>query len=75
MRYGVGMICPVCGDGKLREEYREEEFKYKDVVRSIGFRAYGCSVCDEFFMNVEESRDLEARLRDIREKIEFSYRG
>lgn len=69
--YKNNELCPVCGDGFLKEEKIQETFEYKDNYITIDdYIIYKCSDCEESFVDPKTLKETEKVIRDFHRKVD-----
>lgn len=64
-------LCPICGDGFLKEKIIRETFEYKDKYLSIdNYIVYECSVCEESLVDPKTLKDTEKVIRDFHREVD-----
>jgi YgiT-type zinc finger domain-containing protein len=63
-----GSTCPVCGQGRIYKEFKQEEFEYKGQKLTLeNYPVFICDACGEEFVTAEDAKqfdDEETRFHD-----------
>ena len=66
-----GVVCPVCGEGKISEQTVTERFEYKGNKISISnYHIFRCERCREKIVSPKTLRETEKALTDFRRNID-----
>jgi HTH-type transcriptional regulator / antitoxin MqsA len=64
-------ICPICGDGLLKEKNIRETFEYKGEYLTIdNYIVYECPDCNESIVDSKTLKYTEKRIRDFHKKVD-----
>jgi len=64
-------LCPICGDGLLKEKKIQETFEYKGNRLSIdNYIVYECSECEESLVDPKTLKETEKSIRNFHRKVD-----
>jgi HTH-type transcriptional regulator/antitoxin MqsA len=66
----IGDTCPFCGDGKLGEEIRDQEYKYQGHTLLIQQPGIYCSHCDEAIFEPAHLKSNRIDLQAFRARVD-----
>ena len=55
-----GSTCPVCGQGRIYKEFKQEEFEYKGQKLTLAnYPVFVCDTCGEEFITAEDAKQFD----------------
>lgn len=71
MSINKGMCCPVCGQGHIQKQFRQEVFTYKGQKKMVdNFPVYVCDSCNEEFVSAEDSKHFDQELTTFQREVD-----
>ena len=66
-----GMTCPVCGQGYVYKNFKQEEFDYKGQKMTLdNYPVYICDSCEEEFVSAEDAKKFDKKLTDFHREVD-----
>jgi len=65
-----GSTCPVCGQGRIYKEFKQEEFEYKGQKLTLeNYPVFACDACGEEFVTVENAKQFYDEMTKFFNKV------
>jgi HTH-type transcriptional regulator/antitoxin MqsA len=66
-----GMTCPVCGQGRIYKEFKQEEFEYKGQKLTLeNYPVLECDACGEEFVAAEDAKTFDKQMTNFHREVD-----